>query len=1153
MGYVKKVYSKASNALSKVDDEILQPINKTVDTIVRDPKLLAAVAISIYAPGAGSMIGEYIGLGSGAIGQVAGNTILNTALNGGNTKAGFTSALIPVLGGEVTRTVTSRLMDPSTFNMSKVLATSLGSMSGSMAAAIITGGDVKQAALSGLATNIPAILSKNSTFASLPKSVQSTLAAGVSASVTGRDVNAAMLSAGIASADILARAVQGNPTLAAAFADPKNGASVALAVNAVNAGITASLQGKDVSTAIQGNLVGTSAKMLTSTASQNLQMYTSNAKKYYDLSKDNLSKIDELSQKQNDAYKAYNEYNKNIADRIPGLGKTENEMLAKAGQYQKLYSEHDALVSSLRAEQEAYNKGVAEAPKLQETANESYKKLDAMLYEYKAQRAIYDNPAWGADARNAAANKINEISDRYETEEKIYTSATNKLNEISTEYKDDAERLKQNSTNPLLAKQYFELRDLKTDVDKLEKEYQGKIDAYKKDSGIVDDRSSLIKAAGDAYNEELDRLRNEAATNIDLMNDYATKVQGSQDELTELSSDSVNELLDNEKTQGALPVDKGIQVVSADDKFMPEMNVQISGTPIFGDDPRSKNVEPPPGYRLVDSSEGTPAYNEEYDANVDPVKGTFYDMAQNAWFTKDKTQEEDLAKMRDWLADSKPPVGFGSVLLEDAQNPDIEEAESPLTSSPELDRADEGDEDLYNELAQQDTAATSGTLPTIADRVTPRTPLQVDNDPTNSDSSGYYTPVNNDSSGYYTPVNNDSSGYYTPVNDDSSGYYKSPLTNSPELDRADEGDEDLYNGLGVTIKSENQAFGPGMSEEDFINSEEEGDITFEDYERAGEKYTEPTQTTKPPLSVNEKGFMTEQDFIDSEEEGDITFEDYERAAERYTNDSSSGSTKTGISVPIKTSTGSSSALKPSTTMSPTPSVPVVPSESSDPGSKIAGGTTSVAAALPVAPQANMLAAAPLIEAQSGLQQLTQLYPQLANVRPDILSMLSGGGPSKSSYYTYGGSNMSTPLMNTSISGGPSSNSPLRNIGSVSTDPTGFQSFNPSGSLTQQGLGMIGYKKGGPVSQHVPEFITGETGYYVRGKGDGQSDDIPAMLADGEYVFDADVVAALGNGSNEAGAEVLDKMRKAIRKHKRSAPIGKIPPKAKSPLEYLKEA
>lgn len=90
-----------------------------------------------------------------------------------------------------------------------------------------------------------------------------------------------------------------------------------------------------------------------------------------------------------------------------------------------------------------------------------------------------------------------------------------------------------------------------------------------------------------------------------------------------------------------------------------------------------------------------------------------------------------------------------------------------------------------------------------------------------------------------------------------------------------------------------------------------------------------------------------------------------------------------------------------------------------------------------------------------------------------------------------------------------------------------------------------------VGGHIPEFITGATGHYVQGRGDGQSDEIPAMLADGEYVFDADTVAALGNGSNKAGAKVLDQMRENIREHKRSAPVGKIPPKAKSPLEYMK--
>jgi hypothetical protein len=138
--------------------------------------------------------------------------------------------------------------------------------------------------------------------------------------------------------------------------------------------------------------------------------------------------------------------------------------------------------------------------------------------------------------------------------------------------------------------------------------------------------------------------------------------------------------------------------------------------------------------------------------------------------------------------------------------------------------------------------------------------------------------------------------------------------------------------------------------------------------------------------------------------------------------------------------------------------------------------------------------------------------------------------------------------------------------------------------------------------HEPEFITGLTGYYACGGGTGQSDDIDAMLHDGDYVIDAEAVSALGDGSSKAGkdvlmhfmhqiphqkdgggkpvpakiadgevvlpasfvtalgggdnkhgAKMLDEMRKRLREHKRSAPETKIPPKAKSPLEYLKGA
>lgn len=97
----------------------------------------------------------------------------------------------------------------------------------------------------------------------------------------------------------------------------------------------------------------------------------------------------------------------------------------------------------------------------------------------------------------------------------------------------------------------------------------------------------------------------------------------------------------------------------------------------------------------------------------------------------------------------------------------------------------------------------------------------------------------------------------------------------------------------------------------------------------------------------------------------------------------------------------------------------------------------------------------------------------------------------------------------------------------------------------------------PNYNGIPAFRTGGLdglgGKYVEGKGDGTSDDIAAMLANGEYVFSADVVAALGNGSNKAGASALDQMVQKIRERARSAPPDKLPPDAKSPLEYLKSS
>jgi len=95
------------------------------------------------------------------------------------------------------------------------------------------------------------------------------------------------------------------------------------------------------------------------------------------------------------------------------------------------------------------------------------------------------------------------------------------------------------------------------------------------------------------------------------------------------------------------------------------------------------------------------------------------------------------------------------------------------------------------------------------------------------------------------------------------------------------------------------------------------------------------------------------------------------------------------------------------------------------------------------------------------------------------------------------------------------------------------------------------KKGGlpAMTEGREDFRDGK---HVAGDGDGQSDDIPAMLADGEFVFPADVVSALGNGSSKAGTDKLYEMMHAIRERARSTKSKDLPPPAlKSPLDYLK--
>ena len=106
-------------------------------------------------------------------------------------------------------------------------------------------------------------------------------------------------------------------------------------------------------------------------------------------------------------------------------------------------------------------------------------------------------------------------------------------------------------------------------------------------------------------------------------------------------------------------------------------------------------------------------------------------------------------------------------------------------------------------------------------------------------------------------------------------------------------------------------------------------------------------------------------------------------------------------------------------------------------------------------------------------------------------------------------------------------------------------FRMGGSVSPLNIQMM-YARGGQMREDFRQ------GKHVAGEGDGQSDDIPAWLADSEFVLPADVVAALGNGSTKAGTEKLYEMMHEIRRRARSTGPKELPPPAhKSPLDYLK--
>jgi hypothetical protein len=79
----------------------------------------------------------------------------------------------------------------------------------------------------------------------------------------------------------------------------------------------------------------------------------------------------------------------------------------------------------------------------------------------------------------------------------------------------------------------------------------------------------------------------------------------------------------------------------------------------------------------------------------------------------------------------------------------------------------------------------------------------------------------------------------------------------------------------------------------------------------------------------------------------------------------------------------------------------------------------------------------------------------------------------------------------------------------------------------------GFAKGGGISDFP------EKDGMINGPGDGQSDDIPAMLSDGEFVMTKQAVMAAGNGDRKQGTKAMYNIMNSLEDKAESMGIGRL--------------
>ena len=186
MGWVDKQVNNVKRFVAdpgKSVNNLFKDVGNTVTNLLKDPKALAVLAINIYAPGAGSAIGAAMGITNLTAAAFIGNTVLNTALNGGDVNAAAKSAALAIGGAKLADTVTAGLADTTISTATKKL---IGNTAASATIAAIQGKDPMAAiAAGGISYGVSAITSQYDGFDKLPAASQKAVRTVLTGALSG--------------------------------------------------------------------------------------------------------------------------------------------------------------------------------------------------------------------------------------------------------------------------------------------------------------------------------------------------------------------------------------------------------------------------------------------------------------------------------------------------------------------------------------------------------------------------------------------------------------------------------------------------------------------------------------------------------------------------------------------------------------------------------------------------------------------------------------------------------------------------------------------------------------------------------------------------------------------------------------------------------